>query len=602
MNDSQGTPLTGDPAHAALREHQLLLMHATDELILDQTNKLAETLTYIVTKARQILSADYVDIVFEYADGLRVEISSNEAEIARFVPVDRSISGLVLSTGDPVLVNDLENDPRLRDRYFPRVEMGPGERPPRLSVIAARLTLDRQTIGVINVEATDTRFDEAHLEFVTSVAGLVSMAITHAALFDEDAFRTATDRLLFESLPTGGDAVMHQVLQHILNALDSLAFVHPDAAEILFPDPKDKQFLVIAYSTNRDDIGVRVDIGSSVCGQAFDQNKTVVLQQAVGRSEYRPVFPDMRCEMAIPIFYGGNAKFPLGVLNLESSRENAFSTVGQVLAERFTRRVVNHIAMTKLRADINTELQDQYRVLAADQWFNSVHRINNYVGSVRAILLDLLEDLDEADPPDTDELVSQLRTALGDAETALKIPDDMRRRVDSPQESADVNEQVRQGITAVPIPRHIELETDLAPDLPNIPCTALELVVENLMTNAVKAMREPGQLLVRTWLDERLPREPFVVITVQDTGVGMSGEERARLFEPRQAGHRGGGLGFGMMWVNNWVRRAQGLIEVGSRPGTGTTVDIRFQIDPQLIGRMQEGGDLSEGTHAGPGR
>jgi len=70
----------------------------------------------------------------------------------------------------------------------------------------------------------------------------------------------------------------------------------------------------------------------------------------------------------------------------------------------------------------------------------------------------------------------------------------------------------------------------------------------------------------------------------------MSDEERGRLFEPRQAGHRGGGLGFGMMWVNNWVRRAQGLIEVDSEPGTGTTVDIRFQIDPQLIGRMPEGG------------
>jgi len=588
--DNHEAHLIGDPAQTELRERLLLLMHATDELILDQTHKLAETLKFIATETRRILSADYVDIVFEYADGLRVEISSNDAEIARFVPVDRSISGLVLTTGEPVLVNDLENDPKLRDRYFPRVEMTAGQRPPRLSVIAARLTLGPQTIGVINVEATDTRYEQAHLEFVTSVAGHISMAITHAALFDEDAFRAATDKLLFESLPSGGDMAMHQVLDHILNALDSLAFVHPDAAEILFPDPKDKQYLVIAYSTNRDDIGVRVNIESSVCGQAFSQNKTVVLQQAVGSSKYRPVFPDMRCEMAIPIFYGGKAKFPLGVLNLESIKENAFSNVGQALAERFTRRVVNHVAMTKLRADINTELQDQYRVLAADQWFNSVHRINNYIGSVRALLIELLEGLGDADPPSKDELIEHLTTALGDAETALKIPDDMRRRVDSPQESVDVNEQVRKGIAAVPMPRHIERVEDLAPDLPNIPCSALELVVENLMTNAVKAMRQPGQLIVRTWLDERLPREPFVVITVKDTGIGMSDEEQARLFEPRQAGHQGGGLGFGMMWVNNWVRRAQGLIEVESKPGTGTTVDIRFQIDPQLIGRMPEGG------------
>ncbi len=75
--------------------------------------------------------------------------------------------------------------------------MGPEERPSRLSVLAAGLTLDQQMIGVINVEATDVTFQQAHLDFITGVAQHISMAITHAALFDEDKFRTETDRLLF---------------------------------------------------------------------------------------------------------------------------------------------------------------------------------------------------------------------------------------------------------------------------------------------------------------------------------------------------------------------------------------------------------------------
>jgi nitrogen-specific signal transduction histidine kinase len=589
MNDAHEAHLVGDRAHAELRERQLMLMHATDELILDHTNGLAETLTFIVTQTRQILNADHVDIAFEYADGLRAEISE-EAEIGRLIPIDRSISGLVLQTGEPVLVNDLQNHPRLRDRYYPRVkEMDPAERPPQLSVLAARLTLEQQAIGVINVEATDTTFEEAHLEFVRGVAGHISMAITNAALFDEDAFRTETDRLLFESRAGSADVAMRRVLERILSTLDSIAFVHTDAAEILFPEGDS---LSVAYSTKTEDIGVRVDMGSSVCGEAFRQGKTVVLQRATEHSDiYRPVFPDMRCEMAIPFFYGGNEKFPIGVLNLESRRENAFSTVGQRLAERFSARVVNHVAMTKLRADIDTELQDQFRVLAADQWHNSVHRINNYVGSAREIVDELLEQLREPGPPDKDELITRLTEVLGNAEKALEIPQDMRRRIDAPRESVDVNEQVRSGIGAVPMPRHIELVTDLALDLPNVPCTALELVVENLLTNAVKAMRTPGQLSVRTWLDDRLPREPFVVLTVQDTGIGMNPDEIARLFEPRQTGHRGGGLGFGMMWVRNWVRRAHGLMNVESEPGAGTTVNIRFQVDPQPIDRSTEGGE-----------
>jgi nitrogen-specific signal transduction histidine kinase len=592
MSDPQQAEMAGGDARAQLREQQLLLTRETDELILDLTKALTETLQFIITRTQQVLNASHVDIMFEYADGLRVESSSDPGEIGRFIPIDRSISGLVLESRTPVVVSDLQNDPVLSERYFPRVEMDPGAQAPALSVLVAEVTLDVQAIGVINVEAArDNRFGESHLEFVKAVARQISLAITHAALFDEDNFRTATDRLLIEATSRDSDVVMHQVLQHIVNALDSLAFVHPDAAEILFPDPKDKQFLVVAYSTNSADIGVRVDIGSSVCGRAFAQNKTVVLQSAVvGRDEYRPVFPDMRCEMAIPILYGGNAKFPLGVLNLESSKENAFSNAGQVLAERFTRRIVNAVAMTKIRADIDSELADQLMVLAADQVLNAVHRINNHVGSIRALASDLLEDLESPDPADSRDVANRLRMIRYNADHALEIPGEMRKRIGTPRESIDVNAQVEVGISAVRIPQHVELVTDLAPGLPNIPCTALDLVIENLLLNALKAMKDrPGPLRVTTRLD-RLA-ESFIVITVQDSGIGMTEDELSRLFEPRQSGHRGGGLGFGMRWVRSWVRRAQGLIEVDSEPGSGTTVNIRFQIDPQLAGRMPGGGE-----------
>ena len=136
------------------------------------------------------------------------------------------------------------------------------------------------------------------------------------------------------------------------------------------------------------------------------------------------------------------------------------------------------------------------------------------------------------------------------------------------------------------------LVKDLAAGLPNLPCTALDLVVENLLLNAVKAMRQgPGTIHVSTSLDVRLPMEPFIVITVQDDGVGMTKTQVDRLFEPRQPGRKGSGLGFGMPWVRGWVRRAQGLIEVDSQPGSGTTVTIRFQIDPQVIDGILEEGD-----------
>jgi signal transduction histidine kinase len=578
MSESRPTDPPKGRTDNGLRESQLLLMHATDELILDHTNTLAETLQFIVTRTRQILDAQQVDILFEYPDGLRNEISTDPRQIGQFVHMDGSPAGLV--PGPP------------RNRYFPRVTSDPGVRNPQLSVIAAELTLDGQEIGIVNIEATSgKKFDETHLDFVNSVARQISMAITHAALFDEDTFRNATDGLLMEATSTDSDTVMRQILEQILSALRLLAFLEVDAADILFADPNDQARLVIAYSTNSADIGVRVAIESSVCGEAFRNRTTVLAQGTFEHADHRPLAHEAKSEMAIPIIFGTSNRFPIGVLNLESSRESAFSTVGRALAERFTRRIVNAVAMTKMRADIDSELQDELLVLAADQVLNAVHRINNHVGAIRALVRDLLEDLESQSPLDTDDLADRLRMIELDADHALEIPGDLRKRIGTPHESTDVNAQVRAGLEKVRIPKHIELVADLAPALPSIPCAALDLVVENLLLNAVTAMQgRPGPLRVTTWLDNHLHREPFIVISVQDTGVGMTEEELARLFEPRKR-RRSGGLGFGMVWVRSWIRRAQGLIEVESQPGAGTTVTIRFQIDPRLIDRTPSGGE-----------
>ncbi|MBK6496395.1 MAG: PAS domain-containing protein [Gemmatimonadetes bacterium] len=116
----------------------------------------------------------------------------------------------------------------------------------------------------------------------------------------------------------------------------------------------------------------------------------------------------------------------------------------------------------------------------------------------------------------------------------------------------------------------------------------LELALLNLVANARDAMPDGGTVLISTQvvdeapgLDAPAPRVAtrFVIITVRDTGVGMTDEVRERIFEPFfTTKPQGKGTGLGMPTVYGFVRRLQGSVQVESLPGEGTTVRLILPI------------------------
>jgi CheY-like chemotaxis protein len=86
--------------------------------------------------------------------------------------------------------------------------------------------------------------------------------------------------------------------------------------------------------------------------------------------------------------------------------------------------------------------------------------------------------------------------------------------------------------------------------------------------------RLPEQL--RPDLDDDASADvPFVAITVQDSGVGMSDETKERAFEPffttKGAGR---GTGLGLSTVYGFVKQSRGAVDIASRPGHGTAVTL----------------------------
>lgn len=124
---------------------------------------------------------------------------------------------------------------------------------------------------------------------------------------------------------------------------------------------------------------------------------------------------------------------------------------------------------------------------------------------------------------------------------------------------------------------------DLAEDLwpAMIDPTQIELVILNLAINARDAMEVGGSLTIRTrnvtleQAQDDLPAGQFVMVSVTDTGSGMTEEVLAKAFEPFFTTKAvGEGSGLGLSQVFGLAKQAGGGVKIASVVGEGTTIEV----------------------------
>jgi PAS domain S-box-containing protein len=112
----------------------------------------------------------------------------------------------------------------------------------------------------------------------------------------------------------------------------------------------------------------------------------------------------------------------------------------------------------------------------------------------------------------------------------------------------------------------------------------LRQVLTNLVGNAVK-YTEHGEVVVS--VEPASCGGPVVRFAVRDTGIGITDEQRGRLFEPFQQAdasttRRYGGTGLGLTISRQLVGLLQGVLDVDSTPGVGSTFWFEVPLPPAL--------------------
>jgi PAS domain S-box-containing protein len=156
----------------------------------------------------------------------------------------------------------------------------------------------------------------------------------------------------------------------------------------------------------------------------------------------------------------------------------------------------------------------------------------------------------------------------------------------------------------------VDVALSLAPDAGFIEAdpSQLEHVLVDLVTNAADAMPKGGRIVIGT--ANAAPDDAFrqahpdlrpgahVVLSVADTGVGMTPEVRQRIFEPFfTTKDKSKGTGLGLAMTYGIVKQSGGEIDVQSVPGQGTTFRLYFPLAgmrslgvarPEFAGRGNE--------------
>jgi len=256
-----------------------------------------------------------IDNTGEYAF---VEESTGEAgrqmvlEKHKLAVGSRSIIGYVTVNGEPLVVNDVSQEPT--HRFNPLL-------PDTRAEVGIPIKIGEQILGALDVQSTAPySFSPDDVEILQILADQLAVAITNAELFTESQEHLAQHRLIHRVTTVAASS--SGIEDALSSAVQGLRVTLGDRVSILLFDPHRNILRVEASSGyDEDTLGLQIQIGQGITGWVAEKREPLLVNDVLNDPRYIAGNENVRSELSVPLTYREEL---IGVLNIESDELNAF--------------------------------------------------------------------------------------------------------------------------------------------------------------------------------------------------------------------------------------------------------------------------------------
>jgi signal transduction histidine kinase len=589
-----------------LRSSQQATLSALTIPIISQTGELQEVLNETIAKVIKLTRADAASIRLINDENSEFVFSVYQGFSDAYIR-DRPTSvseddgvRATLQTGQPLIAGNL-SDSALSDRS-PLVEEG------LHSAAFLPLKTPKKTFGIMTVATRDAgRFGSKQADLFVAITHQISIALQNARLFQDTERNLERIGALHDIvLATTSSLNLEAVLRELLQKIDRF-LPYPVVTVQLFNKKTGRLEPAACQNIDESEWQAETKFRDDLGASASDIVPVIVRNSQTDRRASGSEFlrrQGLISFVQLPLVAKNEV---LGAVTFFKKEEHEFTgdeveflntLAGQAaiaisnaqLYERSTEQAIELEKANKLQADFSAMIAHDLR-----SPLSTIISIAEMMGN------GLLGDLNDDQRNWTDRIknnATDLVALVGDFLDVSKLE---AGRIGLSRMPTDVNELLLRSVENFgPLARNKMIDLSYQCDgLPAIEVDGrrLDQVLNNLLSNAIKFTGEGGSIQLRAQHDQR----NGIIVRVQDTGVGISPDELASLFQKYQQStsgktseHKGTGLG---LVVSKMIVEAHGgKIWVESEEGKGTTVAFTLPADanPQPSGPGETRGRESE--------